>query len=268
MNYYQVLGVPNTASAEEIKQAYRRLASKHHPDKGGDTSTFQQIQEAYDNLIDPAKRARIDNPMSAGFDFNFDPNNLSDIFSQFGFANPFVRSTARRNSDIRANIPITLLESLTDTQKTIQVRTSNNNIKNIDVKIPRGITSGTTIKYPGCGDNLFPNIPPGDLYLNIQLIPNPNFSVHGLDLVMNLDIDCFDAILGAEKNITSLEGKIFTIKIPPGCQQNTKLKIPNEGLWAFQQNIRGGLLVQINIKIPTDLSEEQRNILRNINNYR
>lgn len=269
MNYYEVLGVPRTADAEEIKKAYRKLASRHHPDKGGDTAMFQQIQEAYDNLIDPAKRARVDNPQHhQGFNFNFDPSNIHDIFAQFGFGGPFTRAAQRRNSDIRANINLNLVDTLYDQQKTIQLKTSNNDLKNVDIKIPKGITPGTTIKYPHCGDNLFPNMPPGDLYLTIHVNNNSNFIPNGIDLVYPINISCFEAILGTNKTILGLDGKTFDIKVPPSCQNNTKLKIPNEGLWAFQQEIKGNLLVQIQITIPHNLSDNQKNILQNFESYR
>lgn len=269
MSHYETLGIPKTASPEEIKRAYRKLASQHHPDKGGDTSKFQQIEEAYRILSDPQKRAEFDNPMQqAGpnhFHFNFGNGNLEDIFAQFGFGpgTPFSRPN-RKNPDLRTTLNIGLQETLTDQLKTLSIKSSNNQRQNVDIRIPRGITSGTTIKYPGLGDTMFPNLPPGDLLLTINVLEHPSYNVNGLDLVTDLTIDCFQAILGSEQTVVGLDGKVFVIKTPAGCQQNLKLKIPGEGLWGFQKDIKGHLFVKINISIPTNLTNEQKDLIKNI----
>ena len=271
MSYYDTLGISKTSSSEEIKKAYRKLASQHHPDKGGDTAKFQQIEEAYRTLGDPQKRAEYDNPaQSAGpqnFHFNFG-GDLNDIFAQFGFpGGPFRQSPNRKNSDIRAEIAIGLSETLDDQSKTINLRT-NNGDKTINVTIPRGITSGTTIKYPTLGDNIFTNLPPGDLYLTINILRHPSYHVQGLDLIHDLTIDCFQAILGSEQTIVGLDGKVFTIKTPESCQSDMKLKIPGEGLYAFQKDIKGNLLVRIKINIPSNLTDDQKNLIKQIQQYR
>ena len=270
MNYYEVLGVPKTASQDEIKKAYRKLASQHHPDRGGDTAKFQEIQSAYDTLGDENKRAAYDNPAPnhQSFNFNFGPDNLHDIFAQFGFGgNPFQRVHPRKNNDIRTTINLELKDTLVDQRKTLLIQ-SNNSRKNVDINIPRGITSGTTIRYPGLGDNLFPNIPPGDLYVTLNIIPDPKFMVSGLDIIQTLTIDCFQAILGTEQTVMGLDGKLFNVKIHAGCQPNTKLKIPGEGLWAFQKDVKGNLLIQIQISVPTNLTQEQLNLIKQITTQR
>ena len=275
MSHYDTLSITKSATPDEIKKAYRKLASKHHPDKGGDTATFQKIEEAYRVLSDPQQRQQYDNPNSFGpgnangFDFNFNGHNLNDIFNQFGFGpgNPFVHRTqqSRRNKDIRAQIDITLPETLQDIQKTLSVVTSNNQRQTIDVVIPRGITSGTTMKYPNFGDNMFENLPRGDFYLNINVLPDPRFQSHGLDLITRLTIDCFQAILGSEQTVPSIDGKQFIIQTPVGCQNNTKLKIAGEGLYGFQKDIKGNLYVEINIMIPKDLNQSQLELIKTIN---
>lgn len=270
MNPYEVLGVSKTATQDEIKKAYRKLASQNHPDKGGDTARFQQIQNAYDILSDPEKRQNLDNPKSAhqNFNFHFDHPNIEEIFAQFGFHNtPFARVHPRKNQDIRAAVNLNLEDTLIDSVKNILIHTSNQQ-KTLEIRIPKGITSGTTIKYPDLGDNLFPNLPPGDLYLTININYHPRFQISGLDLITNLTIDCFQAILGCEQTIIGLDNKVFSIKIPAGCQPNTKLKIPGEGLNAFQHDIKGNLLIQILINIPTDLNENQKNLLIELQNTR
>lgn len=275
MTHYETLGVSKTATPDEIKRAYRKLASQHHPDKGGDTAKFQQVEEAYRILSDPQQRQQYDNPSpfgnhnANGFDFNFNGHDLNDIFRQFGFGpnNPFMHRAQhqRRNKDIRAHIDVTLPETLQDVQKTLSVVTGNNQRQTIDITIPRGVTSGTTMKYPGLGDNMFENLPRGDFYLNINVLPDPNFQVHGLDLITRLTIDCFQAIIGSEQTVPGIDGKQFVIQTPVGCQQGTKLKITGEGLYGFQRDIKGNMYVDINITIPKDLTQSQLDLIKSIN---
>ena len=227
MSHYETLGVPKTATPEEIKRAYRKLASQHHPDKGGDTAKFQQVEEAYRVLSDPAQRQQYDNPaqqMGPGhFHFNFGNGDIHDIFSQFGFGqnSPFTRH--RRNSDIRTEIVLGLQETLSAQSKTLSLKTSTGERQNVDIHIPRGITSGTTIKYPNLGDHMFQNLPRGDLYVTVNVMKHPTYQAQGLDLVTSLTIDCFQVILGSEQTVVGLDGKIFTIKTPTGCQPILKL---------------------------------------------
>jgi len=262
MSHYDTLGITKTATPEEIKRAYRKLASQHHPDKGGDTAKFQEIEEAYRVLSDAEKRAQYDNPQPNNIHFNFNHGdiNLDDIFSRFGFGNPFAnhphfRQQERRNKDIRADIQCQLHETLNPQSKTLRIKTSNDQVHTVDITIPAGITSGTTIKYPGLGDNMFTNLTRGDLYINVHVINNSAFEVSGLDLLTTLTISCFDAILGSEQTVVGLDGKQFLIRTHPGCQPDTKLKIAGEGLPAFQKDIKGHLFVRIKVQIPTDLSD-------------
>ncbi len=268
MNPYEVLGISATASPEEIKKSYRKLASQHHPDKGGDTARFQQIQSAYDILSDPQKRQEYDNPAPRHHHFNFHGTNIEEIFAQFGFGHhPFGRVHPRKNQDIRTTIVLNLEDTLLDAKKSIFIQT-HNQTRTLEIQIPKGITSGTTIKYPNLGDNSLSNLPPGDLYLTVNISQHPRFQTSGLDLLTNLTIDCFQAILGCEQTIVGLDNKIFSIRIPSGCQPNTKLKIPGEGLPGFQNDIKGHLLVQILINIPNNLSDHQKNLLIELQNTR
>lgn len=263
MSHYDTLGIQKTASPEEIKRAYRKLASQHHPDKGGDTVKFQAVEEAYRILSDPQKRSEYDNPRHNNINFNFGDGqnfNIDEIFSRFGFGasftnHPNFRQPERRNKDIKVDIQLQLVDTLRTQTKTLRIKTSNDQIHTVDITIPLGITSGTTIKYPGLGDNMFTNLQRGDLYIAVHVTNNTPFEISGLDLSTTLTINCFQAILGSEQIVSGLDGKQFLIKIPSGCQPDTKLKIAGEGLPAFQKDIKGNLYVKIKISIPTNLSE-------------
>lgn len=272
MNYYELLSVSNTASPDEIKRAYRKLASQHHPDKGGDTAKFQQVEEAYRTLSDPQKRAEYDNPRQQHqhFSFNFGPDNFDDVFGNFfgRGQNPFqhARQQPRRNRNVQARIQLGLQETLTDCHKTLNIQTADGRSRNVDIVIPKGITPNSTIRFPGLGDRMFENLSPGDLLLTVEILRNPNFEVQGLDLITSLTLDCFDAILGSEQQVVGLDGKVFVIRTPAGCQNGTKLKIAGEGLWQFQNDVKGNLFVRVNVTIPRNLTEEQINLVRSIKN--
>lgn len=273
-NAYETLGVPKGASEEEIKKAYRKLASQHHPDKGGDTAKFQEIQSAYETLSDPQKRHQHDNPNPFGgqhFEFNFGGGNPEDIFQQFfrqGFGgNPFQHQQrqTRRNKDLRVNLQITLADTLTQQQRTISVQTTKGERFTVDVTVPRGVSHGTTIKYTQMGDNMFDSLTRGDLYVIINILPDQRFELHGVNLVTTLEIDSIDAIVGCEKIIQSVDGKEFNIKIPQGCQYGTKFGIQGHGLYQMNSEYRGDLIVNVLIKTPT-YPEHVLSMLKNIKN--
>lgn len=273
MSHYDTLGIQRTATPEEIKRAYRKLASQHHPDKGGDTGKFQEVEEAYRVLSDPQKKAEYDNPRPNSVHFNFGDGqnfNLDEIFNRFGFGNPFAnhpnfRQPERRNKDIRADIHMFLVDTLISQSKTLRIKTSNDQIHTVDITIPAGITSGTTMKYPGLGDNMFTNLQRGDLYITVHVNNNTQFEISGLDLSTTLTVNCFQAIIGSEQTVLGLDGKQFLIKTPPGCQPDTKLKIAGEGLPAFQKDIKGNLYIKIKITIPTDLDDNDLEQIRKLN---
>lgn len=266
-DYYQTLGVARNATDEEIKKAYKKLASKHHPDKGGETSKFQEIQKAYETLGDSTKRQQYDNPQHqfrSDFDFDhtqfeFNFNNPHDMFSQFFkfHQNPFQSTQQRRNKDLRVNLTVTLASTLDEQTKTINVQPTKGDAFTVQVTIPRGSTNGTTIKYSGHGDTFFESLPRGDLYVVINVIADQRFRIEGSHLVTNLTINSIDAILGVEKEITGLDDKKFNIKIPAGCQFGSKFAITEQGLYVLNSLKRGDLIVEVFIKTSV-LNAEQR----------
>ena len=283
MTHYATLGVAENASSEEIKRAYRKLASQHHPDKGGDTKRFQEIQTAYDAVSDDAKRAQYDaerqNPGGFRFTVNGQPHHdmhggMEDILRGFGFnfggmagGDPFghVRQP-RRNKDLRVDIPITLASTLEEQTKTISVQTTNGHRETVEVTIPRGVFHGTQIKYPGLGDNLFNTLARGDLYVHFSVHPDPTLEVAGLDLIKQFNIDCLDAITGTEIEVKGLDDNKFVLTIPPGIQNGMMLRIANHGLWQLHSSQRGHLLVKIAVTVPRNLTVEQLDLIKQIKN--
>lgn len=264
MDYYNILGIDRTATSDDIKQAYRKLASKHHPDKGGDTAEFQKIQEAYGILSDEQKRRAYDNPQQ-NVKFNFH-GDINDIFQHFGF-NPFggdpFQNLKRRNQDIRIELDCTLEETLNDQDKNLNIRLPNGFNKNYNIKIPKGVTTGTVINYPGLGDNSIHGVPSGNLLVNVRVIRHSEFEVNGLDLYKPYKIDALDAILGCEITVESIDKRLYNIKVPAGSQNNTKFKIPGKGLPGFQVDIQGNMIVVLQIEIPV-LNDNQKNLIKMI----
>jgi len=287
MTHYATLGVSETATQDEIKKAYRKLAMQHHPDKGGDTNKFQEIQRAYDAVGDQQKRAQYDaERRGGGMRFNVNgqdfgggmPADMEDMLRNFGFAfgqgfqgpgngDPFgAFRQPRRNKDIQVDVVISLASTLNAQTKTISVQTTNSGRSTVEVQIPRGVRPNSSIKYSGLGDNFFESLARGDLYVRIHVENNSGFHIDGLDLVKVVDINCLHAIIGHEVIVDSLDGRQFQMSIPPGTQPGTKFRIANQGLYEMNQSTRGSLIVVANLFIPTNLTAAQVESLRNIVN--
>jgi curved DNA-binding protein len=189
MNHYDVLSIAKNATIDEIKRAYRKLASQHHPDKGGDTAKFQQVQSAYAVLSNPETRQEYDNPTPQRF-YNSGPSaDINDLFKNFGFhfgngrqQNNRHNHGSRRNKDLRITIQVDLLSTLSEQEKIVSVKTTKGDRETISVKIPKGITSGNTIKYAGLGDNFFEGLTRGDLYINVSLLVPAGVELHETEI--------------------------------------------------------------------------------------
>lgn len=277
MTHYDTLGVGESANADEIKKAYRKLASQHHPDKGGDTAKFQEIQTAYDILSNQQKREQYDLERAGGGfrQFNFRGGgahpDIEAIFKNFGFAgmDPFEhmrQPQPRRNKDLRVELNLSLAETLAAQTKTISVQTTTGHRETVEVQIPRGVTTGMQIKYAGLGDNLFESLARGDLFVQIVVADSANFKLNGIDLYSKLSVNCLLAITGGTATITGLDGTVFELTVQPGTQPGTKFRVGGQGLYQLNSERRGDLYVTMEVTVPKNLTPEQLEIVQNLNN--
>ncbi|HBI14122.1 MAG TPA: integrase [Desulfobulbaceae bacterium] len=304
-DYYKLLGVEKSASPDEIKKAYRKLALKYHPDKNhGDKTAeakFKEISEAYAVLSDKSKREQYDTFGSAGFHQRFSQEDifrgfdLNSILRQFGFSatsfgsangfrttpgnNPFgaifgqaagmggrgcqgggCSSQPLKGDDLTYQLSISLEDVMQGTEKTISLR-HNGTPQNVSVKIPKGMESGKRLRLSGKGAPSPSGGPAGDLFLKITVDSHPQFQRDGDDLIIDKRIPFSMACLGTEIEVISLEGKRFKVKVPPGVQQDARLRIKGYGLPSGPIGERGDIYVRIGVQIPQALSPEQQGII-------
>lgn len=274
MDYYATLGLNRNASDAEIKKAYRSLAMKYHPDRGGDEKKFKEISQAYEFLSDPNKKQIIDmggdpnaQPGMGGFnqspfEFHFNTGNLNDIFGNFGFGG-FGRQPLRRNRSLNINVEITLEDVLTGKDFTAEVSIPGKN-KMINIHIPQGIEQGQQIRYEGMGDDSIQNLRPGDLLVNVMIREHRLFRREGTSLLIDKEISVWDALLGTSLEIKTLDNKTLSINIPPGTQPETVLSCKGEGLPNMRTKVRGNLLIKIKIAVPKNLSNTQIEMIKQI----
>lgn len=305
IDYYQVLGVSKTASADEIKKAYRKLARKHHPDMNPNDKEanikFQQINEANEVLSDPEKRKKYDEygehwqhaeqfeqarqqqgysygggaggfggagfgggqsyGGSQGFSGDFSEGQFSDFFeSLFGNSGGGGRSNRKfRGQDYNAELHISLREAATTHQHTLNV-----NGKAVRITIPAGIANGQTIKLKGHGAPGTNGGPEGDLYITFVIAEDPLFKRLNDDLYINVDIDLYTAVLGGDVTLDTLNGKV-KLKVKPETQNGTKVRLKGKGFPVYKKNDTfGDLIITYNVKLPTGLNDEQRELFRKI----
>jgi DnaJ-class molecular chaperone len=276
MDYYSTLGVDRNATDDDIKKAYRKLAMKHHPDRGGDEATFKKISEAYDILSDPQKKQIVDlggDPKNQGgggygnsfnqgpFEFHFGggvPPGMEDIFGRFGFGSGFGRQPMKKNKTLNINVDITLEDVLTgkDINAEITIPGSGKR-KMINIAIPAGIEHGQQIRYEGMGDDAIRDIRPGDLIVNVNVRPHSRFRREHTDIVLEKSVSVWDAIIGSSLDIETLDGKVLTISVPQGTKHGTVLSCRGEGLPIMRSKNRGNLLIMIKVDMPKNLSESQ-----------
>ena len=264
MDHYQTLGVSRDADGPTIKKAYRKLAMKHHPDKGGDEAKFKEIQQAYDTLSDPQKRAQYDNPnpfeQFGGDPFGGGANPFGDIFRDIFGGRPRQR---QQNFDAQTDIVLTLEDVYHGTTQRIDIGTGL-----IDIKIPKGTEEGTRFTIHGKGPQQDPNLPPGNLFVRVRYQPHRDFAKNGRDLIGIVEIDYFDAIVGGEIKVRHISGRMLSVSIPPLTQPNARLKLRGEGFTDPRTSIVGDFLLQVSVMPPDEISHEHVNLIQRIKQER
>lgn len=285
VDYYRILDVPKTATQEEIKKAYRKLARKMHPDLNPNDKEahkkFQQINEANEVLSDPEKRKKYD---QYGKDWqhaeqfeharqsqqrswgtgeqsvsgDYDEGAFSDFFeSLFGGSagGEKRRQTKFRGQDYQATLQLNLRNAYTTHQQTLTV-----NGKNIRITIPAGVENGQVIKLKGYGEPGVNGGPAGDLYITFIIPDDPDFKRLGNDLYTTATIDLYTAVLGGETIIDTLSGKV-KLKVVSGTQNGTKVRLKEKGFPVYKKEGQfGDLYVTFTIKIPTNLTEKEKEL--------
>jgi DnaJ-class molecular chaperone len=291
-DYYEILGVSKTASADEIRGAHRRLVRKYHPDvnkaDSGSTKKFQEVQEAYDALSDPEKRKQYDQFGHAGpqpqgnpyeqaasgyggpqsnpygsYSDDIDPSDFqggqfADIFEQlFNKKGPFKRGRRPRTaaddleptgaSEVEYPIKLSFEQAARGTTLPISINRGGQ-IESIDVKIPAGVKAGSRVRIKGRGA-MGPH-GPGDLYVIVQIHDHPYYRRDGLDVLLDVPISLYEALLGTQVTVPTLDGRV-TITIPPGTNSGAKLRIKGAG--AYRGTEKGDQLCVIKVIVPKNL---------------
>ena len=248
-DHYAALGVARTATPDEIKKAFRRLASQHHPDKGGDTKKFQEIQAAYDTLGDVTKRQQYDNPqpqfagMPGGAQFN-----MGDIFAQMFGGHPGFAGQHPRRNHMRMSLWITLKDVSTGGNRQVAVGSPQGQAT-IEIDVPQGINDGDMVQYQG--------LAPGgqDLVIEFRVHPHPQFRRDGLNLTLEYKCSVWDLILGGDTTVVNLDGTQLVVAIPPLTDNATTLRLRGRGLQDRKGNT-GDLFVRLNAVLPKSITPE------------
>jgi len=258
MDYYQTLGVAENADQETIKQAYKKLAMKNHPDRGGDTQKFQSISQAYDTLSDPQKKQRYDaerNGQHVHINMGggpFGQHPFSDVFNQFGFSfGPgFQQHNVRRNKDLTIRVSVSTKQSYTGTQLEAKFNTLTGRSQTVVVDVPAGVMNGQTIRYEGLGDDSVPGIAKGNLNVTVVVEEDPNWSRRGHDLITFLKISVVDAMFGCQRQVDCLDGTAMNINLRPGVTHGTEYASGGRGFRDLQSGYIGNFTIVVNIDIP------------------
>jgi curved DNA-binding protein len=296
VDYYKTLGVSKNASLDDIKKAYRKLARKLHPDVNPNDKEahkkFQQINEANEVLSDPEKRKKYDqygenwkhadqyeqarqqqgrHGAGGGFggrgfgDYTYsseDEGSFSDFFeSLFGGASGRRSQAKYRGQDYNAELQLKLSDAFVTHKQTLTI-----NGKNVRITIPAGVENGQVIKLKGYGSPGAHGGPNGDLFITFVIKNDTAFRREGNDLYKIEDIDLYTALLGGEKTIDTLSGKI-KLKVNPVTQNGTKIRLKGKGFPVYKKEEQfGDLYITWNVKLPTHLNEKQKELFKELSN--
>jgi curved DNA-binding protein len=316
-DYYEVLGVKKTATEEEIKKAYRKLAMKHHPDRNPGNKQaeerFKEINEAYAVLSDKGKRQQYDQFGPSGFSQRYSQEDIfrgfdiSDLFKDLGFSTndvfsrifsgggrgPKVRygnlddlfgqrggpaydygdmfsggasqnegPMAEKGQDIHSELNLSFMEAALGGEKKVRF-SKGGRLEEVMVKIPPGIEGGKKLRLAGKGMDGVGGRPPGDLYLKVNVAEHPLFKREGSDITVDKEIKISDALLGTTIEVPTLDGSKH-IKVPPGTQSNSRIRLKGYGLSRLQGEGKGDEYVRLLIRYPKSLNERQRKLAEDL----
>jgi len=282
IDYYQVLGIDKKASDKDIKNAYRKLARKYHPDLNPNDNEahkkFQELNEANEVLSDPEKRKKYDRhgkdwqhaehfekakqsqhrQPGTGAEF-FSGDDFSDFFTSMFGESGRGRQTKFKGHDYNAELHLTLKDAYTTHKQTLTV-----DGKNIRITIPAGVENGQTIKLKGYGAPGSNGGPAGDLYITFVISGDHQFKRLGNDLYTTGEIDLYTALLGGERIIDTLDGKI-KVTVKPETQNGTRIRLKGKGFPVYKkENEFGDLYITWAIKLPANLTEKQKELLKEL----
>jgi len=297
IDYYKILGVDKNASEQEIKKAYRKLARKYHPDLNPNNreaeKKFKQINEANEVLSNPENRAKYDKYGkdwehaeefekarqqqqqyqqqfgSGGGQGGYSSYNEED-FSEFfntmfggGFRQSQGQKRRFKGRDYHAELQLDIRDTLVSKKHTLTV-----NGKNIRLTIPAGIENGQIIRIKGHGEKVPKGGINGDLYIKFHIVNNTPFRRNKNDLHLTLDLDLYKAVLGGELIVTTLDGKKVKVKVKPETQNGTKVKLRGKGMPIYKKSGHGDLYLTYRIKIPTNLSQKEKELFTELSKLR
>ena len=291
IDYYKLLEIDKNASEADIKKAYRKLARKYHPDLNPNSEDakkkFQQINEAnevlshaenrkkYDKYgkdwqngeaYDNARKSQGNNQNYSNQGQGYDNGDFSDFFESMfgGSSNRGARQSKFKGQDLNATLNLDLKDVFETHKRTITL-----NSKSMRLTIPAGIENGQTIKITGQGGAGVNGGPNGDLFITFELTNHSNFKRDGNNLLLNVDLDFYLAILGGELTIETFDAKKVKLKINAETQNGSKVKLKGKGFPIYKrENEFGDLLVTFNVKIPTNLSSEEKELFTKLSKLR
>ncbi len=287
-SYYDLLGVPETATQEEIRKAYLKLAHRHHPDKTGGNKaseeTLKQVNEAYDTLKSPERRKAYDAARANPFaDMGGNPGQGAD-FTQYGFessisldellggifgkSHEWEHKGARPGHDIETTVTVTLRDIANGTRKSMQLRDPvSGETRHLDVTIPPGAPEGMRLRLAGQGGPGEQGGLPGDLYVMVRTAPDPIFRREGDHLFCETTVSYPDAALGVTIQVPALKGSA-KLRIPPGTPSGKTFRMRGLGLPSLGDKKRGDQLVRVQITVPQSLSARERALLEELRSIR
>jgi DnaJ-class molecular chaperone len=275
MDHYARLGVDRSADQDTIRKAYKKLAMKHHPDRGGDTAVFQEISAAYDIISDNNKRAQYDAELNGSFNPFTQGGGMGqgwhDVGSMFGGGgHPFeqffrgAQQHRQKNRDLNIRCSVTLKQSYTGTELEASFNLPSGKKETVAITVPPGIENGQMIRYQGLGDDSISQLPRGHLNVTIVVAPDTKFERRGLDLVSIISINPIEAMIGCTKVVDTLTDTKIRINLRPGLHHGAEFLHTGMGFRSLHNDIEGNLIVQVQLDVPAITDEAIKTKLEEI----